>query len=109
MTAQRTSAERQLLWIGRIEAVSFLALLLVAMPLKYLAGMPQAVRIVGMAHGVLFIMYVLALLRAAGEGKWPHRRTLQGLLASVIPLGPFWFERVLPWSSGAGRAKLRAP
>jgi integral membrane protein len=90
-----TSALRQLLWIGRAEGVSFLVLLLVAMPLKYGAGMPMAVRIVGMAHGLLFIMYVLSLLRAAGEGGWPRRRTLQGLLASVIPLGPFWFERVL--------------
>lgn len=104
-----TSAERQLLWIGRVEAVSFLVLLLVAMPLKYLAGMPLAVRIVGMAHGVLFIMYVLALLRASGEGRWPRRRSLQGLLASVIPLGPFWFERVLPFSSGAEHGKLRGP
>lgn len=97
------------MWIGRVEAVSFLVLLLVAMPLKYLAGMPLAVRIVGMAHGVLFIMYVLALLRAAGEGKWPHRRSLQGLLASVIPLGPFWFEGRLRWSSRAEHGKLRGP
>ena len=59
------------------------------MPLKYLADEPQAVRIVGMAHGVLFILYVLAAIQAALEHDWSWKRTALVLAASVLPAGPF--------------------
>ena len=75
--------------IGWWEGVSFLVLLGVAMPLKYFADAPQAVRIVGMAHGVLFILYVLAALQAALEHDWSWKRTAVVLAASVLPAGPF--------------------
>lgn len=71
------------------EGTSFLILLLIAMPLKYVAGWPHAVRAVGMAHGVLFILYVLAALQAAHAQKWNWKRTGLVLLASVLPAGPF--------------------
>lgn len=71
------------------EGVSFLVLLGVAMPLKYLAGWPLAVRVVGMAHGILFILYVLAVFAAVRRYRWPWRRTALVLLASVLPAGPF--------------------
>jgi integral membrane protein len=79
----------RLRFIGWWEAVSFLVLLGVAMPLKYLAGEPMAVRIVGMAHGILFMLYVLSAIQAALEYGWSWRRTALVLLASVIPAGPF--------------------
>lgn len=75
--------------IGFWEGVSFLVLLLVAMPLKYFAGWPAAVSVVGMAHGVLFVLYVLAALHAALEHDWPWKRTAAVLAASVLPAGPF--------------------
>ncbi len=75
--------------IGWWEGVSFLVLLGVAMPLKYFAGMPQAVRVVGMAHGVLFMLYVLAAIQAAVEYNWPWKKTALVLIASVLPAGPF--------------------
>lgn len=75
--------------IGWWEGVSFLVLLGVAMPLKYFAGEPLAVRVVGMAHGVLFMLYVLAALQAALAHDWPWKRTALVLLASVLPAGPF--------------------
>lgn len=59
------------------------------MPLKYLADEPQAVRVVGMAHGVLFILYVLAAIQAALEHDWSWKRTALVLAASVLPAGPF--------------------
>ena len=79
----------RLRFIGWWEGVSFLVLLGIAMPLKYLAGWPQAVRIVGMAHGILFMLYVLAAIQAALEHDWPWKRTALVLLASVLPAGPF--------------------
>lgn len=78
--------------IGTWEGVSFLVLLLIAMPLKYFAGWPLAVRIVGLAHGVLFILYVFAAIQATLEHRWSARRLALVLLASVLPAGPFVVE-----------------
>lgn len=75
--------------IGFWEGVSFLVLLLIAMPLKYLADQPAAVRVVGMAHGVLFMLYVWAAVQAAMEHGWNWRRTGLVLLGSILPGGPF--------------------
>jgi integral membrane protein len=88
MQSLKTSLGR-LRVIGMWEGVSFLLLLGVAMPLKYFAGYPQAVRIVGMAHGILFLLYVLAAIHAALEHNWPWKRTALVLIASVLPAGPF--------------------
>lgn len=88
---------RQLRVVGLVEGVSFLLLLGVAMPLKYLAGLPMAVRIVGMAHGLLFVIYVAAAAHAALTMRWPLSRTLLLLAAAVLPAGPFaldgWLRR----------------
>lgn len=75
--------------IGWGEGISFLLLLGIAMPLKYLAGMPQAVRVVGLIHGVLFMLYLAAALQAALEHGWTWRRTAAIMVASVLPAGPF--------------------
>jgi integral membrane protein len=79
----------RLRFIGWWEGVSFLVLLLIAMPLKYVWGWPDAVRVVGMAHGVLFVLYVLAAIQAAVEHDWPLKRTALVMVASVMPAGPF--------------------
>lgn len=91
-----SSVVRQLVWIGRLEGASFLLLLGVAMPLKYLAGQPLAVRVLGMAHGVLFLLFLAALWRAADAHGWPRRHVVLGVIASLVPFGTFWFERRLP-------------
>jgi integral membrane protein len=88
MQSLKTSLGR-LRVIGWWEGVSFLVLLGIAMPLKYFAGLPMAVRVVGMAHGVLFLLYVVAAIQAALEHDWPWKRTTLVLLASVLPAGPF--------------------
>ncbi|QNH60841.1 DUF3817 domain-containing protein [Hymenobacter sediminicola] len=81
--------------VGFLEGWSFLILLLVAMPLKYLAGEPLAVRYVGMAHGVLFVAYVLLVLQNALEHSWGMRKTGLALVASFVPLGTFWADKHL--------------
>jgi integral membrane protein len=75
--------------VGIWEGTSFLVLLGIAMPLKYFAGHPEAVRIVGMAHGILFLLYIAATIQVAMELEWPWRRTVAVLIASVLPGGPF--------------------
>lgn len=81
--------------VAFLEGVSFLLLLFVAMPLKYFAGLPLAVRIVGLAHGLLFILFVIALLRAATGHKWPLRRAVTAFVASLLPFGTLVFDRSL--------------
>jgi integral membrane protein len=78
--------------IGFAEGISFLVLLFIAMPLKYAMDMPQAVKVTGMAHGVLFIMYVLAVILAAVEYSWNAKKVAIALVASILPFGPFYAD-----------------
>jgi integral membrane protein len=75
--------------LGFAEGISFLLLLCIAMPLKYMAGMPEAVKITGMVHGILFILYVLTVFQAKAEYSWNVSKTFLALLASVLPFGTF--------------------
>ena len=67
-------------------------LLGVAMPLKYVWGEPLAVRYVGMAHGVLFVLYLLAMVPVALDQRWSLKTVVLGVLASILPAGPFVFD-----------------
>ena len=80
---------------GQIEAVSFLVLLCIAMPLKYVAGMPAAVTVVGWIHGVLFIAFCLALLRTMLVARWGLDRGVLVFFAALLPFGPFLVDRRL--------------
>jgi integral membrane protein len=86
---------RQLRLVMFLEGSSFVVLLFIAMPLKYLADLPLAVRIVGSVHGLLFLMFMVALYRAARERNWPRRRSLVAFVASIVPFGTFVFDRSL--------------
>jgi integral membrane protein len=78
--------------VGYTEGTSFLLLLFVAMPMKYLAGEPMLVQVIGMAHGVLWIAYLAALLHAGIAMRWRPITYFLGGLASVLPFGPFVFD-----------------
>ncbi|MBG87055.1 MAG: hypothetical protein CMO80_09175 [Verrucomicrobiales bacterium] len=75
--------------VGILEGISFLLLFFVAMPLKYMADQPLAVRIVGMAHGVLFIAYAIVVLRAKFSVGWKWKRAAGLMFAALFPFGPF--------------------
>ena len=96
------SALRQLRLVALLEGTSFLVLLFVAMPLKYLAGLPLAVRIVGSVHGLLFLMFLAALYRAGSQRGWPLSRWLVAFVASVVPFGTFVFDSSLRREIEAG-------
>ena len=86
---------RQLRLVAFLEGTSFLVLLFIAMPLKYLAGLPLAVRIVGSVHGLLFLVFLAALFRAARQHDWPLSRSLLAFVSSIVPFGTFIFDRSL--------------
>ena len=86
---------RQFRLVGYAEGVSFLVLLGIAMPLKYLAGWPLAVLVVGWAHGILWMLYLLAAARAGYVHGWSVRHYFLAFVASVLPFGPFVFDRWL--------------
>lgn len=78
--------------IAHIEGISYLSLLGIAMPLKYMAHVESAVTVAGWLHGVLFILYVFALVDAMFSVRWPMRRGLLMFIASVIPFGNFYVD-----------------
>lgn len=81
--------------IGFLEGISFLLLLFVAMPLKYGFDMPIAVKIVGMAHGLLFIAYVILLGLAVDKYKWNIKYAIILFVAALIPFGTFYTDKKL--------------
>lgn len=88
--AQKYSLLRK---IGYAEAVSYLLLLLVAMPLKYIWEIDEAVKYTGWAHGVLFIAYVFMLLVDGIQHKWKFSWFVFGFIAALLPFGPIVFDR----------------
>jgi len=79
--------------IGISEGISFLVLLLIAMPLKYYFGLPMTVKIVGWLHGILFIAYIMAVLLAVKAMQWNWFSVLVALAASLVPAGTFVLDR----------------
>jgi integral membrane protein len=80
-------------FIGFLEGLSFLILLGIAMPLKYIAGITEAVFIVGMLHGVLFSLYLLAIGHAMYLRKLTLGSSLMAFIAAFLPFGPFLMDR----------------
>ncbi len=78
-----------------LEGISLLGLLFVAMPLKYFAHLPAAVRVAGSVHGLLFLFFVGALFDFALQRRWPLRRSLGALAAAALPFGAFLLARDL--------------
>lgn len=78
----------QLRLLAIAEGISYL-LLAVTVPLKYMYDMGMPNRIVGMAHGVLFIAYCLWVIVYGKEVKWKFSTIFWSLLASIIPIGTF--------------------
>lgn len=79
--------------ISLIEGISYLVLLLIAMPLKYWLDFPKVVTVVGMLHGVLFCLYILALIHVTFANRWSILRVIGAFLASLLPFGNFVLDR----------------
>lgn len=92
-------------WFRKIalaEGVSFLVLLLVAMPLKYLADLPMAVTIVGGLHGVLFVAFIILAYLVKEEYKKDFKWLMKAGLASIVPFGTFVADKQWKKQEAAG-------
>ena len=89
---------------GFVEGISYLLLLGVAMPLKYMAGKPEYVRVMGMAHGVLFVLLCLAILLAMRYARLSFRWATVVFIASLIPFGTWMIDKHLARMQGDGKA-----
>lgn len=79
-------------WAALFEGSSLIILLFIAMPLKYYAQIPEAVKIIGPVHGILFLTFVVLLFSHAGKRELSLLKTLMGFVASFIPFGTFIFK-----------------
>jgi integral membrane protein len=94
-TSINDSFLRKLRRMGVIEGISTLLLFGVAMPLKYLANMPLAVRIAGSVHGGLFVCLAVMLLMAISKVPISRKMAVLGFVAAILPFGPFIYDRWL--------------
>lgn len=78
-----------------IEGISYLILLFIAMPLKYVFNIPHGVKYFGWIHGVLFLIFLAALLLSSIKYKWNLKRITVYLIASVLPFVPFILDKNL--------------
>jgi integral membrane protein len=86
---------RNLRIIGILEGISYLVLLCIAMPLKYVWDMPLMVKYTGWAHGLLFILYIVAVPLAKRAMNWNVLWVFIAWAASLIPFGTFILDRHL--------------
>ncbi|MEZ4794059.1 MAG: DUF3817 domain-containing protein [Flavobacteriaceae bacterium] len=84
---------QQFRFVSILEGLSFLILLGIAMPLKYVWGLPQMVQFVGMAHGILFMLYVGGAFIMKRRLQWTLAVFAMVLFCSILPFGPFYVER----------------
>lgn len=81
--------------VGWIEAVSFLLLLGIAMPMKYSAGDPRLVQLIGPIHGLLFMVFIAQVVYCYVEQKIDGKLTLACAIGAFLPFGPMLYHRRL--------------
>ena len=79
--------------IALLEGISTLALYFFAMPMKYIANDPIYVKNIGMAHGILFMLYIAFAILIKNEQKWDTKTFAIVCLVSIFPFGTFYIEK----------------
>lgn len=79
--------------ISFLEGVSFLLLLFVAVPIKYFGDNDSYVKMLGMPHGLLFVIYIILAFLLKPELKWNNKTFFTVLIASIIPFGTFYIDK----------------
>ena len=81
--------------VNKIEGISFIILLFIAMPLKYQFGYPIATKIAGMAHGLLVFAFIYQIIEAKREADFTLKETVLYALLSLVPFGSFYTDKLL--------------
>ena len=81
--------------INKIEGISFIILIFIAMPLKYSFGYPMATKVVGMLHGLLVFAFIYQIIEAKKEAGFTLKETALYSILSLIPFGSFYTDRLL--------------
>ncbi|MBA2612019.1 MAG: DUF3817 domain-containing protein [Bacteroidetes bacterium] len=81
--------------IALLEGISYLVLLCIAMPLKYKFGFELAVKYTGWVHGILFIAYLILLLKVWKQYHWNFKKVVFAFIAALLPFGTFVLDKQL--------------
>jgi len=95
MSKLLTTSLGRLRIIGFIEGISFLLILFITMPLKYMYSMGEPNKVIGLVHGLLFVLYIYAVMQVSFDKKWNLKKAFIAILVSIIPFGTFWADKKL--------------
>ena len=98
MTTQTSQIEK-CITIGKIEGYSYLALLGIAMPLKHFMNLPEAVKVCGSIHGVLFVWFCFMLLNAFLQKQLSFKQCALSFVLSLLPFGTFFLRKICTQNS----------
>ena len=76
-----------------LEGVSYILLLFIAVPIKYLFNDPSYVKLLGMPHGILFIAYIFFSILGKYRFNWNYKEFLIISGASLVPFGTFYVDK----------------
>lgn len=88
------TALNRLRFVGILEGISYIVLIICSV-IKRLFEKPEVIKIPGMIHGVLFILFVIVLIDAHVTYKWTIKKSILAFVASLLPLGNFWADAKL--------------
>lgn len=94
-------------WVGWVEALSFLLLLGIAMPLKYMSDQPLGVRILGPIHGFLFIVFGIQAALCYAEQKIDGKLAGLCLVGALLPFGPLLYHKALGQLANEGAEPVK--
>ena len=94
-TTDERNQLRRMRLVSLLEGLTLVALLLVAVPLKHIAGYPAATSIIGPIHGMAFLLYVWMLIQTASGADWSRAEIARAVIMALIPFGAFANERFL--------------
>ena len=80
-------------FVALLEGISYILLLFIAVPIKYLGNDPKYVKLLGMPHGLLFIGYIFLAILMSSELNWKGKTQRNIFLASIIPFGTFVVDK----------------
>ncbi|MBT4779258.1 MAG: DUF3817 domain-containing protein [Polaribacter sp.] len=79
--------------VSFFEGVSYLLLLFVAVPIKYFQGDVSYVKLLGMPHGIIFMLYLVLAMMLFKPMKWSYKTLAIVFAASILPFGTFYIDK----------------